>query len=265
MRPHDSLGVLFLGDVVGRVGRVALAKTLPILKDRYQADLVIVNCENATHGRGCSHEHYEELLAAGADLLTSGNHFYDIKAVFNENLDWSRLVRPINLGPKAPLEGVRTIRVRGRTVRVINALGAVEMGGFYERPIPAIERVLAAGSADYTILDFHAEATGEKICTARYLDGRITLQVGTHTHIQTNDERILPKGTGYITDLGFCGLDEGCLGAEAESAVMRTAFQLPVAFNYVEHGAGVVEGIFAVLGLNNRCLSIEKVRARAVA
>lgn len=261
MRSPSSLGVLLFGDVVGRVGRKSLAKVLPLLKDRYQADLVIVNCENATHGRGCSHAHYEELIKAGADVLTSGNHFYDTRDVFKD-FDWSRLVRPVNLGPSAPLEGSRVFRVNGKTVRVINALGSVEMSNVYERPIPAIEKVLKEDDSDFRIVDFHAEATGEKVCVARYFDGKINLLVGTHTHVQTNDERVLPKGTGFITDLGMCGLYDSCLGASPDRAVEKVAKLLPLPQEYPETGEGTVDGVFAVLKPRYGCQSIEKFSIR---
>ncbi|HBR85650.1 MAG TPA: metallophosphoesterase [Firmicutes bacterium] len=262
MKSLDSLSVLMLGDVVGRVGRKSLARALPLLKDRYDPDVVIVNCENATHGRGCSHEHYLELLKAGADILTSGNHFYDSKDVFRD-YDWSKLVRPINLGPEAPLAGARTFTIKGKTLTVINAIGCAEMQGYYERPLVAIDRVLKGDSSAFRIVDFHAEATGEKICSARYLDGRISLFVGTHTHVQTNDERILPQGTGYISDLGMCGLDESCLGASPERAVAKVVNLVPLPQEYPDNGRGRVEGVFAVLRPGYRCESIIKVRAFA--
>ena len=260
MRSPSDIAVLFFGDIVGRVGRKSLEKILPVLKYRYGADLVIANSENATHGRGCSHEHYLELLNAGVDIMTSGNHFFGTRDVFSENLDWSRQLRPINLAPEAPLKGSDVFIAKGKKIRVINVLGAVEMMGFYERPYPAIERILKENTSNIVIVDFHGEATGEKVCTARALDGRVSLFVGTHTHIQTSDERILPKGTGYITDLGMCGLYESCLGAEPESAIKRTITMLPGPFNYPERGRGQVEGILAILSEDGRCRSIERVR-----
>lgn len=263
MRSPSDITVLFFGDVVGRVGRRALERKLPFLRDKYGADLVLANSENATHGRGCSHDHYVELTSAGIDLMTSGNHFFDNRNVFSKTFDWSRQIRPVNLSPEAPLEGSKVLLVKGRKVRVINALGAVEMNGFYERPYPAISRVLEGDDSDIVIVDFHAEASGEKICLARALDGRISLFAGTHTHVQTNDDRILPKGTGYITDLGMCGLYESCLGAEPESAVRRSVTGLPGPFEYPETGTGTVEGICAVIGEDGRTKTIEKIRSIA--
>lgn len=263
MKSPNEISVLYFGDIVGRVGRRTLAKVLPLLKDRYQADLVLANCENATHGRGCSHEHYEELVKAGVDIMTSGNHFFDVKAVFNENLEWPKLVRPINLAPCSPLEGTKVFRVGPYTVRVTNAMGSVEVPGAWEHPCQALDRVIKEDRCDFHIVDLHAEATGEKACVGRYLDGRISLFVGTHTHVQTNDARILPKGTCFITDLGMCGLDESCLGAEPESAVEKTLTGRPIPFDYPEKGKGRVDGIHAILGLGHKGVLIEPIRAYA--
>lgn len=263
MKSLGSISVLFFGDIVGRVGRRALAKVLPLLKDKYQADFIIANCENATHGRGCSHEHYEELLKAGIDCMTSGNHFFDTKAVFHENYDWSCLVRPINFPPQTPLAGTRVFQVGPYKVRVTNAIGAVEMNGCWTKPSEALDKVCNMDDCDFHIVDLHAEATGEKVCLGNYLDGRVSLFVGTHTHVQTNDARILPKGTCYITDLGMCGLDDSCLGAEVESAVKKTVTGLPMMFEYPEKGKGRVDGIHAVLSLDHKGVLIEPVHAYA--
>ncbi len=256
MKSPDELRVLFFGDCVGTLGRKALARGLPLLKDRYQADFTFVNCENATHGRGCSHEHYLELLAAGADCLTSGNHFYGNRDVFREGLDFSKLVRPLNFGPKAPLAGSRVFRVGAKTVRVTNLIGRVEMTGAQSNPFTDMDELIANSHEDFHLVDFHGEATGEKRCLAEYLDGRISLFVGTHTHVQTNDAKVLDKGTCFISDAGMCGADDSCLGMGKDNAIARTAFGLPYPYEPPETGKARLDGILAVLGPNHQGLSI---------
>lgn len=255
----SELSVLFFGDCVGKMGRLALAKGLPLLKDRYQADFTIVNCENATHGRGCSHEHYEELLKAGADCLTSGNHFYDSRDVFRPEYDFSKLVRPLNMGPKAPLSGSRVFNVNGYTLRITNLIGRVEVPGAQSNPFTDMDQLLTTSSEDFHIVDFHAEATGEKRCLAEYLDGRISLFVGTHTHVQTNDAKILDRGTCFITDLGMCGADDSCLGMGKDNAIAKVAFGLPLPFQPLETGIARLDGIHAVLGLDHKGALIEPI------
>lgn len=259
MKSPNELSILFFGDCVGKVGRRALAKGLPLLKDKYQADFVICNCENATHGRGCSHEHYLELLNAGADCLTSGNHFYDTKDVLREDLDWSKLVRPLNLGPYAPLKGSRVFRAGGHTIRVTNLLGLVEMHGTQVSPFIAMDELLPQCHEDFHIVDIHAEATGEKRALAEYLDGKVNLVTGTHTHVQTNDAKILEKGTCFISDAGMCGLDDSCLGMEKHSAMRKIATGLPIPFNVPESGRGRLDGIHCVFGPNFKGVLIEKI------
>lgn len=259
MKSLNSISILFFGDIVGRVGRKAFEKGLPILKDRYQADFCLANCENATHGRGCSYEHYQELLKAGANCLTSGNHFYGTSDVFNPEYDFSHLVRPYNMGPKAPLLGTRVFTVKGYKIRVTNLIGLTEMVGGLSNPFTDMDEILKNSHEDFHIVDLHAEATGEKRALGEYLNGRVNLVVGTHTHVQTNDAQILSKGTAFISDLGMCGLDYSCLGANIPEVIQKVAYGLPVRYEYAESGTGRMDGIHAVLSLDLKAQFIEPI------
>lgn len=260
MRPLNSISVLCFGDCCGRVGRRALNKLIPLLKDKYQADFVIVNSENATHGRGCSLESYNELVEAGADCLTSGNHFYDQRDVMNEKASilFERQIRPLNFAPQAPLRGSLVFPVKGYTLRVTNLIGRVEIQGAQSNPFLDMDKLLKETKpTDFHIVDFHAEATGEKRALAEYLDGRISLFMGTHTHVQTNDAQMLDKGTLFISDLGMCGLYDSCLGMLKESVINRTAFGLPGALQIAEEGLGFVSGIHVLLAKDKKESKIE--------
>lgn len=259
MKQLNSISVLFFGDIVGRVGRKAFEKGLPILKDKYQADFCLANCENATHGRGCSYEHYKGLIDAGASCLTSGNHFYGSKDVMNPEYDFSKLVRPYNIGPKAPLVGTRVFTVKGRTIRVTNLIGLTEMTGGLSNPFTDMDLIIKNAKEDFHIVDIHAEATGEKRALAEYLNGRVSLVVGTHTHVQTNDAQILKKGTAFISDLGMCGTDYSCLGANIPEVIQKVAFGLPLKYEYADKGVGRLDGIHAILGPNFKAELIEPI------
>jgi metallophosphoesterase (TIGR00282 family) len=234
---------LFLGDIVGRPGREAVAAALPALREREGIDFVLANAENASGGLGLSPKCGRELLAAGIDVLTSGNHiwkFRDIPALLAET---DRLLRPANFPDPAPGRGVGVYRLPGLApVAVLNLQGRTFMQPL-DCPFAAAERILAALPAEATIriLDFHAEATSEKIALALHLDGRISAVLGTHTHVQTADARLLPKGTAYVTDLGMCGPRDSCLGMEAESIVRRFMTGLPERFE-VAAGPVVLQG-----------------------
>lgn len=223
--------LLFLGDVVGRAGRRAVIEALPGLKQRYRLDFVIVNGENAAGGFGITESILEELLGAGADVVTLGNHSFDQKEalVFIERHD--RLLRPINYPPGTPGRGAGLYRAaNGADVLVINAMGRVFMQDL-DCPFRAIEAELAAcplkKGADAIFIDFHAEATSEKQALAHLLDGRASCVVGTHTHTPTADERVLAGGTAFMSDAGMCGDYESVLGMEAEEPIHRFLTKIP--------------------------------------
>jgi hypothetical protein len=217
--------LLFLGDVVGRAGRRAITETLPGLRRRYRLDFVIVNGENAAGGFGITEPLLEDLLEAGADVVTLGNHAFDQKEalVFIERQP--RLLRPLNFPKGTPGKGAGLYKARnGADVLVINGLGRVFMTEL-DCPFRAIDHEVTAcrlkAGADAIVIDFHAEATSEKQALGYFLDGRVSCLVGTHTHAPTADERVLPNGTGYISDVGMCGDYESVLGMDRAEPVNR--------------------------------------------
>ena len=223
--------VLFLGDVVGRSGRSAVIEALPSLRQRYRLDFVVANGENAAGGFGITEAILVELLDAGADVVTSGNHVFDQREtiVFIERYD--RLLRPINYPQGTPGKGVGLFKARnGAEVLVINAMGRVFMADL-DDPFRAMEKELEAcglkSSADAILIDFHAEATSEKEAMGFFVDGRASAVIGTHTHVPTADEQVLPRGTAYISDVGMCGDFNSVLGMDKEEPLTRFLTKIP--------------------------------------
>jgi metallophosphoesterase (TIGR00282 family) len=223
--------ILFLGDVVGRSGRMAVIETLPGLRERYRLDFVVVNGENAAGGFGITEPILIELLDAGADVVTTGNHAFDQREalVFIERQE--RLLRPLNFPPGTPGKGVGLFKAKnGADVLVINAQGRVFMADL-DDPFRAVERELEACGlktrADAILVDFHAEATSEKEAMGHFVDGRTSALIGTHTHVPTADEQILPNGTAYISDAGMCGDFDSVLGMDKDEPLQRFLTKIP--------------------------------------
>ena len=223
--------LLFLGDLVGRSGRVAVIEALPKLRERYRADFVVVNGENAAGGFGITEAILTELLDAGADVVTTGNHVFDQREtlVFIERTD--RLLRPINYPPGTPGRGAGLYKTaNGSEVLVVNAQGRVFMADL-DDPFRAVERELEAcglkTGADAILIDFHAEATSEKEAMGHFVDGRASAVIGTHTHVPTADEQILKRGTAYISDAGMCGDFDSVLGMDKEEPLSRFLTKVP--------------------------------------
>ena len=223
--------LLFLGDVVGRSGRNAVIAQLPHLRARYKLDFVAVNGENAAGGFGITEPILEELLGAGADVVTLGNHAFDQREalVFIERQD--RLLRPINYPPGTPGKGAGFYKAaNGADVLVINAMGLVympELGDPFRATEAQVEACPLKKGADAIVVDFHAEATSEKQAFGYYLDGRVSCVVGTHTHSPTADQRILPRGTAFISDIGMCGDYESVLGMDPGEPINRFLTKIP--------------------------------------
>jgi metallophosphoesterase (TIGR00282 family) len=218
--------ILFLGDVMGRSGRAAVAGRLPALREAWGLDFVVINGENATAGIGLSGEHARALLAAGADCITLGDHAFDQKdmAAFIETEP--RILRPLNYAKVAPGRGHRLFDARGgRKVLVAQVLGQVFMKRPFDDPFSALDGVLRAhplgGLAQAVIVDVHAEATSEKMGLGHWCDGRASLVVGTHTHVPTADAQLLAGGTGYLTDAGMCGDYDSVIGMEKLEPMRR--------------------------------------------
>ncbi|HSI40431.1 MAG TPA: TIGR00282 family metallophosphoesterase [Xanthobacteraceae bacterium] len=217
--------MLFLGDVVGRPGRQAVGEHLPRLRRQWALDLVVVNGENAAGGFGITEAIYEELLAAGADAVTLGNHAFDQREalVFIERAP--RLVRPVNYPAGTPGRGTALVETAsGARVLVVNVMGRVFMDPL-DDPFAAIDRELDACPlqlvADASVIDLHAETTSEKQAFGHWCDGRASLVVGTHTHVPTADHRVLPGGTAFVSDVGMCGAYDGVIGMDKEEPLRR--------------------------------------------
>jgi metallophosphoesterase (TIGR00282 family) len=224
--------ILFIGDIVGRPGRDLVRQGLPALVDQHAIDLVIANAENAAAGFGITREIGEQLLDVGVDVMTSGNHIWDKR----EALDYigiePRLLRPANYPAGAPGNGSYLARTStGVSVGVVNIMGRVFMVSI-DDPFRVVSEQIEAlkGRTRIVFVDFHAEATSEKIAMGWHLDGKVTAVVGTHTHVQTADDRILPKGTAYLTDVGMTGPHDSVIGVEVAPALNRFLTALPQKF-----------------------------------
>lgn len=212
--------ILFIGDIYGEPGRKILLDNLDELKQTYRPNIIIVNAENsANNGRGITQKFYKELMSAGVHAVTMGNHVWGQNELL-EFISDSHVVRPINFF-EAPGKGYDLIKYNDQTLLVINALGRTFMNASLESPFFEIERVIDEIQSDYVFVDFHAEATSEKLALGHYLDGKVSAIVGTHTHVQTADERMLPKGTLYITDVGMTGPLDGIIGVDKEIVIKR--------------------------------------------
>lgn len=226
--------ILFLGDVFGQPGRTAIKTLLPELKGQHQPDLVIANCENAANGRGISKRLVPELLDSGIDFMTSGNHIFHVEDIYPYlNDPHSKILRPYNVSKNAPGRGVAVVETKsGVRVGVINILGNVFMDLRVDLPFDAVDRAIMElkGEADILVVDMHAETTSEKRAMGWFLDGRVQMVVGTHTHVQTADEEILPEGTAYITDLGMCGPHRSVIGMDKDIVLHKFRTGLPKKF-----------------------------------
>jgi 2',3'-cyclic-nucleotide 2'-phosphodiesterase len=224
--------LLFIGDIFGRPGRDLVRHGLAGLVDYHNIDLVIANAENAAAGFGITREIGDQLLDAGIDVMTSGNHIWDKKEALDYIGAEPRLLRPVNYPSGVPGNGSYLARTKsGVSVGVINAMGRVFMLNI-DDPFTVLSREIAALQQRTRVIfvDFHAEATSEKIALGWYLDGKVTAVVGTHTHVQTADERILPKGTAYLTDVGMTGPHDSIIGVEIDAALSRFLTALPARF-----------------------------------
>jgi metallophosphoesterase (TIGR00282 family) len=224
--------LLFIGDIVGRPGRELVRLGLQSIVERHQIDLVIANAENSAAGFGITREIGDQLLDWGVDVMTSGNHIWDKKEALDYIGTEPRLLRPANYPAGAPGNGSYLARTRdGRSVGVVNVMGRVFMLNI-DDPFQVVLREIEALKQRTRIVfvDFHAEATSEKVAMGWHLDGRVTAMVGTHTHVQTADERILPKGTAYLTDVGMTGPHDSVIGVEVGAALNRFLTALPQKF-----------------------------------
>jgi hypothetical protein len=254
--------ILFVGDVVGRPGRDAVEGLLPVLRGRHEVDVCVVNGENVANGMGITPRLAELLLAAGADAITLGNHTWRRDEI-GPYLGASRVViRPANMQADAPGRGLAVVEaVNGTRVAVINLLGSLFLEpahSMWEIVDALVEEASAA--APVVVVDLHAEATSEKVALAAWLDGRVTAVLGTHTHVQTSDARILPGGTAALTDVGMTGPHDSVIGVETALAVRRMRTGMPVRFETAAGGVRLEGALVTCDPATGRATAIEPVR-----
>jgi metallophosphoesterase (TIGR00282 family) len=216
--------ILFVGDVVGSTGRRVIRSMLADLRTELRADFIVLNGENASGGIGITPKHADELFAAGADVITLGNHTYRHREIWPYLEARREILRPANFLASQPGRGTALVERDGSTLGVVNLAGNLYMNHAAPALLAADEALREVGRADHVLVDMHAEATSEKVALGWYLDGRVTAVVGTHTHVPTADARVLPQGTAYVTDVGMTGARGGVIGVRREQsiAVMRT-------------------------------------------
>jgi metallophosphoesterase (TIGR00282 family) len=249
--------VLFIGDVVGGPGRRGLHAAMPELRERYAPDMTIVNGENSAGGMGITEKTAKALFDAGADAITSGNHVYRHREVYDFLNRSDRVVRPANYPHANPGRGYTVVEVAGKRVGVINLSGAIGLD-VARSPFHEADSILEKIECDFAIVDFHAEVTSEKVAMGWHLDGRVAAVLGTHTHVPTADARVLPQGTAFISDVGMTGSRTSVLGVKPELILERLITQMPVKFETATEDVWVMG---AVVDVNERGLadSIEQV------
>ena len=254
--------LLFCGDIVGRAGRDVVVERLPALKRDHAIDFVVANGENAAGGFGITKKICDDLYGAGVDCITTGNHVWDQKETIGFIGNDARLLRPFNFPAGTPGKGTGIYpTAKGKKVGVINLMGRLFMDPL-DDPFQQIEQLLNAhrlgGNCDALILDFHGEATSEKMAMGHVVDGRVSLCVGTHTHVQTADERILPKGTAYITDAGMTGPHESIIGVTVEAALGRFLNGMPAKFEAASGPARLNAIVISADPATGRATAIER-------
>ncbi|PWJ19273.1 TIGR00282 family metallophosphoesterase [Jannaschia seohaensis] len=240
--------ILFLGDVMGRAGRTAVAERLPGLRAEWRLDAVIVNGENASSGRGLNTAQAKDLLEAGADVITLGDHAFDQKDMMQAIEQETRILRPINYAKAAPGKGARIYQIGGKRVLVAQVLGQVFMSRPYSDPFAPVDTLLKGQvlgkTVDAILIDIHCEATSEKMAMGHFCDGRASVVVGTHTHVPTADATILPGGTAYMTDAGMCGDYNSVIGMEKAEPMRRFVTGMAKARFEPAGGEATLSGLF---------------------
>jgi len=253
-----AVGILFVGDVVGGLGRRTLLDCLPVLRERYTPTFVVVNGENAAGGLGITPKIADQMFAAGVDAITLGNHTFHRREVYSYLETSKRIVRPANYLRSQPGRGTCVVERDGVRLGVVNLSGNLYLRAG-RSAFTEVEVALAElGHVDHVLLDMHAEATSEKVAMGWHLDGRVTAVVGTHTHVPTADARVLPGGTAYITDVGMTGPRGGVIGVKREQAIQSLLTQMPVRFETSEEDPWLM-GVFVRCSAPLRADSIEQV------
>ena len=246
--------LLFLGDIVGEAGRRAVGRLVPELRRELSLDYVVANGENAAGGRGITPDTAGEIFAAGVDIISGGNHMFQHRDAYAYLDETPGILRPHNFPPGAPGHGMATIG----DLTVINLMGRTFMGSDYDDPFRSADSLLdRTPDSSFVLVDIHAEATSEKQALGWYLDGRVTAVVGTHTHVPTADQRVLPQGTAYCTDAGMCGAVDSVIGDDADAVVQRFLTQMPTRLPAAK-GRAAINGVLIDAETPNKATLIER-------
>ncbi len=253
--------ILAVGDVVGENGVKKLQEVLPKLKQEEQIDFVITNGENSAGGMGITEKNYRDILSAGTDIVTMGNHTWAKRDIFNF-INEQKIIRPANYTKGVPGKGYAILKVKDKNIAVINLIGRVDMNVLSENPFKLANDLVQelAKQVDLIIIDFHAEATAEKIALGYYLDGKVTAIYGTHTHVQTADAKILPNGTAYITDIGMTGPEHSVIGMEVSASIKRLETSLPEKYKLAEGECNFNGVIFEIDEQSNKVTNIKTIQ-----
>lgn len=256
--------ILFIGDIVGRPGRKTVKEFLPQLKETYKLDLVIANGENLSHGKGATLSTVDEMVEAGIDFFTSGNHIWQQKNLL-EKIDNKTfpMIRPANYPPGVPGRGYQIVKTALlKKILIVNLMGRVFFKGDYDCPFRAMDRILEETKHEKLngiIVDFHAEASSEKMALAHYLDGKVSALLGTHTHIQTADERIFPEGMAYISDIGMVGLKNSVIGVDTNEVIKAFLTQIPLKHEISNNGETIFNAVIVDIGDDGKALKIKRI------
>lgn len=256
-----NMRILAIGDIVGEIGVRKVKFCLKDIRERENIDFVIVNGENSAEGMGITEKIFNELLNLGVNVITMGNHTWGKKDIF-KFIDHERLLVPANYNRNVPGNRYGIYECKGKKIAVINLIGRVDVNLLSENPFMVVDDILEKikNEADIIIVDFHAEATAEKIAMGYYLDGRVNAVFGTHTHVQTADEQILEKGTAYITDIGMTGAKKSVIGMDADASIKRFVTTLPERYK-VATGETMMNGcIFEINDEDCRSVSINRIK-----
>jgi len=259
-----SVNILFIGDIVGKPGRKGVRELLPNLIDRFQVDLVVANGENASGGIGISIKGADELLSSGIHVLTSGNHIWKKKEIVTYIQQNPDLIRPANYPAGTPGQGSVIKETRsGLRVAILNLLGRTFMEAVdcpFRRALEEREQLIK--ETPIVLVDFHAEATSEKVALGWFLDGKVSAVLGTHTHIQTSDERVLPQGTAYMTDVGMTGPTDSVIGVKKELAIERFLTQMPHKFEVANRELVLEGAVISIDSETGKARKITRIRER---
>ena len=251
--------ILAVGDIVGKTGLQKLKEVLPKVIKENEIDFIIVNGENAADGMGITEKMYKEILALNVNVVTMGNHTWGKKEIFNF-IDDKQIIRPANYSKNNPGRGYDIYECKGKKIAVINLIGRTSMSVLSENPFTVAKEIVekVKKEADLIVIDFHAEATAEKIALSYYLDGEITVLFGTHTHVQTADEIISEKGTAYITDIGMTGPIESVIGMDIKTSIKRFETSLPEKYKVADGKSKFNGCIFEIDDLTNKVNKITR-------